>query len=79
MRYEYYGYPADFLFRYQKAINSTTVADVKRVAGKYLKPENLVTLVVGNQKSMKSPLTNLAAKMTTIDITIPNAQQTAKN
>jgi zinc protease len=79
MRYEYYGYPADFLFRYQKAINSTTVADVKRVAGKYLKPENLVTLVVGNQKSMKSPLTNLAAKMTTIDITIPNAQPTAKN
>lgn len=79
MRYEYYGYPADFLFRYQKAINSTTVADVKRVAGKYLKPENLVTLVVGNQKSMKSSLTNLAAKMTTIDITIPNAQPTAKN
>lgn len=79
MRYEYYGYPADFLFRYQKAINSTTVADVKRVAGKYLKPENLVTLVVGNQKSMKSSLTNLAAKMRTIDITIPNAQPTAKN
>ena len=79
MRYEYYGYPADFLFRYQKAINSTTVADVKRVAGKYLKPENLVTLVVGNQRSMKSSLTNLAAKMRTIDITIPNAQPTAKN
>lgn len=73
MRYEYYGYPADFLFRYQKAVNSTTVADVKRVAQKYLKPENLVTLVVGNQTGIKQPLTNLATKVTTIDITIPGS------
>jgi zinc protease len=79
MRYEYYGYPADFLFRYQKAITTTTTADVKRVAQKYLKPENLVTLVVGNQSDMKQPLTNLAAKVTTIDITITGTQPAAKN
>lgn len=79
MRYEYYGYPADFLFRYQKAVTSTTAADVKRVAQKYLKPENLVTLVVGNQTAMKQPLTDLAAKVTTIDITIPGTQPAAKN
>jgi zinc protease len=78
MRYEYYGYPADFLFRYQKAITSTTAADVKRVAKKYLKPENLVTLVVGNQTGMKQPLTDLAAKVTTIDITIPGTQPAAQ-
>jgi zinc protease len=52
---------------------------VKRVAQKYLKPENLVTLVVGNQSDMKQPLTNLAAKVTTIDITITGTQPAAKN
>jgi zinc protease len=78
MRYEYYGYPSDFLFRYQKAITATTAADVKRVAQKYLQPEKLVTLVVGNQTGMKQPLTSLSAKVTTIDITIPGTQPAAQ-
>ncbi|MFM6155370.1 MAG: M16 family metallopeptidase [Sphaerospermopsis kisseleviana] len=78
MRYEYYGYPSDFLFRYQKAITATTAADVKRVAQKYLQPEKLVTLIVGNQTAMKQSLTNLSAKITTIDITIPGTQPAAQ-
>lgn len=79
MRYEYYGYPADFLFRYQKGVTATTAADVQRVARKYLKPENLVTLIVGNQEAIQPPLTELAAKVTPIDITIPCSQAQAKN
>ncbi|MCM2406102.1 insulinase family protein [Anabaena sp. CCAP 1446/1C] len=79
MRYEYYGYPADFLFRYQKAITATTTADIQRVAKKYLKPENLVTLVVGNQTAIQPPLTQLAATVTPIDITIPATATPAKN
>ncbi|WP_017652203.1 M16 family metallopeptidase [Fortiea contorta] len=78
MRYEYYGYPADFLFRYQKAVAATTAADVQRVAKQYLKPENLVTLVVGNQTTIQPPLTQLAAQVTPIDVTIPTVPQ-AKN
>ncbi|KYC37644.1 peptidase M16 [Scytonema hofmannii PCC 7110] len=73
MRYEYYGYPSDFLFRYQKAVAATTAADVLRVAKKYLKPENLVTLVVGNQTAIKPPLTQLSAEVTPIDVTIPGS------
>ncbi|MBD2503200.1 insulinase family protein [Anabaena azotica FACHB-119] len=74
MRYEYYGYPADFLFRYQKAVAATTAADVQRVAKQYLKPDNLVTLVVGNQTAIQPPLTQLAAQVTPIDVTIPSSQ-----
>ncbi|MEP0869290.1 insulinase family protein [Trichocoleus desertorum AS-A10] len=73
MRYEYYGYPADFIFRYQRGVEATTSSDVQRVAQKYLKPENIVTLVVGNAKAIAPPLTSLGpkVKVTPIDITIP--------
>lgn len=78
MRYEYYGYPADFLFRYQRSVEATTAADVQRVAREYLKPENLVTLVVGNTAAIQPPLTQLAAEVTPIDITIPGAKLVMK-
>ncbi|MFB2980911.1 insulinase family protein, partial [Microseira sp. BLCC-F43] len=71
MRYEYFGYPADFLFRYQRAVEATTAADVQRVARNYLKPQNIVTLVVGNLTDIKPPLTSLAKQVTPIDIAIP--------
>lgn len=73
MRYEYYGYPSDFLFRYQRAVKATTAADIQRVAQKYLKPEQLVTLVVGNALAIQPPLTELAAKVIPVDITIPGS------
>jgi zinc protease len=79
MRYEYYGYPSDFLFRYQRAVQATTAADVQRVARKYLKPDNLVTLVVGNQSAIKPPLTQLATQVTVLDVTIPGSPTQAKN
>lgn len=73
MRYAYYGYPADFIFRYQKQVEATTIADVQRVAQTHLKPEQLVTLVVGNAEAMQPPLSAIApdGKVTPIDITIP--------
>lgn len=75
-RYEYYGYPADFLFRYQKKVEATTVADVQRVAQKHLQPDKLVKLVVGNAKAIQPPLTQLSSKtpVKQIDITIPQPQ-----
>lgn len=77
MRYEYYGYPADFLFRYQRAVKATTAADVQRVAKKYLNPEQLVTLVVGNATAIQPPLSELAAEVIPVDITIPTTKPIA--
>ncbi|MGF1677469.1 MAG: M16 family metallopeptidase [Rivularia sp. (in: cyanobacteria)] len=79
MRYEYYGYPEDFLFTYQKEVEKTTVADVQRVAKEHLKPENLVFLVVGNQTAINPPLTQLASQITPIDITIPGTPKPQAN
>lgn len=73
MRYEYYGYPKDFIFQYRRGVEATTISDVQRVAQKYLKPENIVTLVVGNGEAIQPPLSSLGdrVKVTPVDITIP--------
>jgi zinc protease len=73
LRYEYFGYPKDFIFRYRQGVEATTIADVQRVAKKYLKPEDLVTLVVGNAAQIQPPLTSLGTNVnvTAIDVTIP--------
>ncbi|MEW6495545.1 MAG: pitrilysin family protein [Cyanobacteriota bacterium] len=71
MRYEYYGYPKDFIFEYLEGVKATTIEDVQRVAQKYLQPNQLVTLVVGNAAAIQPPLTNLSNNVTSVDITIP--------
>ncbi len=74
MRYEFFGYPQDFIFRYQRGIKQTTIADVQRVARTYLQPEDMVTLVVGNSTTIQPPLTSLQASVTPLDVTIPQPQ-----
>lgn len=73
--YDYFGYPADFIFQYRKAVEATTIADVQRVAQKYLQPDKLVTLVVGNEKEIQPSLSTLGQPVTAVDITIPKASQ----
>jgi zinc protease len=73
MQYEYFGYPKDFIFTYRRAVEQTTIADVQRVAQKYLQPDQLVTLVVGNAKDVKPAIAQLnpGSEVIPIDITIP--------
>jgi zinc protease len=67
---EFYGYPADWYDRYVSGIEKVTPADVERVAKKYVAPNQLAVLVVGNDKEFDKPLSSLGS-VTPIDITIP--------
>lgn len=71
LRYEYFGYPEDFIFQYQDGVKNTTVEDILRVAQEHLQPEKLVTLVVGNSQAIEPPLTSLNQEIETVDISIP--------
>ncbi|HKH98690.1 MAG TPA: pitrilysin family protein [Candidatus Sulfotelmatobacter sp.] len=70
LTYEYYGYPPDWLDKFQAEIKKVTAADVNRVAAKYMHKDQLAVLVVGNTKEFDKPLTSLGA-VKEIDITIP--------
>jgi zinc protease len=67
-----YGYPSDFLERYRTGIEKVTSADVSRVAQKYVQPEKLAIVVVGNTPEIQPPLSGLG-KVITLDTTIPGA------
>lgn len=71
LRYEYYGYPADFIFQYQKAIQAVTKADVLRVARQYLRPQDFTIVAVGNPAEFGKPLSALGLPIRPIDLTIP--------
>jgi len=75
IRYEYYGYPKDFIFRYQKAIAAVTKQDVLRVAKQYLKPEELTIAAVGKPSEFGKPLADLGLPVATIDLKIPEPKQ----
>jgi zinc protease len=80
MTYEYYGYPPDWLDKYQAEIKKVTAADANRVASKYLHKDQLAVLVVGNTKEFDKPLSSLGA-VKQIDITIlpPPAEKADKD
>ncbi|MCX6590179.1 MAG: pitrilysin family protein [Acidobacteria bacterium] len=77
MTYEYYGYPKDFIFQYQKAVEAVTPADVHRVAKQYLKPENFTYVVTGKPADFKEPLSDLKLPITEIDLKIPEPKKPA--
>lgn len=73
--YNYYGLPADLFDRYIEDLRKVTVADVQRVARKYLRPDAMQILVVGHPDEVGDQLSEFGT-VNTIDITIPRPAQT---
>lgn len=55
---EFYGFPPDQLTKRIEAIKAVTVDDVKAAAEKYLHPDDLIVIVVGNQDLFDRPLSS---------------------
>jgi zinc protease len=69
---EFYGYPANYLETYKAGLEKVTVADLTAAAKKYIHPEQLAVLVVGNGPEIKPGLDALKlGPVQPIDITIP--------
>ncbi len=75
LTYAYYGFPADFLERYRRGIETVTKEDVARVAKKYIHPDKLVTLVVGKSEDFDRPLSEFG-EVQVVNITIPEPSGT---
>ncbi len=69
-QYEFYGYPSDFLQRYQEAIRNLTPADLLAAAKRNIRPADFVTMVVGNGEKVLPSVAALGEPRT-VDISIP--------
>ena len=58
-RLEFYAYPQGYLENYRDNISRVTKEDVLRVARKYIHPEAMVLMVVGDDKKFDKPLSDL--------------------
>lgn len=70
MSYAYRGLPDDAFEQYIEGVKATTIEDVQHVAQKYLNPDNLQILVVGNKDEIGDQLQKYG-DVKTIDISIP--------
>jgi zinc protease len=72
VRLEFYGFPPDYLETYKVALEKVTVDDVNAAAKKYIHPEKMAVLVVGNAPEIKPALEELnMGPVHAVDITIP--------
>lgn len=70
MTYLLYGYPADFNVKLRASIEKVTKEDVLSVAKRYLWPDKLHMVAVGDAKNFDKPLSTFGT-VNTLDISIP--------
>jgi zinc protease len=80
VRLEFYGYPTDYLEKYEAALHKVTLADLTAAAKKYIHPEKLAVLVVGNKQEIQPGLDELKlGPVHALDIAIPGAPKGQPN
>lgn len=65
---ELYGLPEDYFDRYRENIANVTKDEIARVAQKYLDPDRLLIVIVGNARQIREPLGGLGLPVSEMDI-----------
>lgn len=65
-----YGLPVDYLQTYRDRINAVTPADLKRVANKYLQPEKIAMVIVGDADAILPQVKPYAEKINIVDLSL---------
>ena len=65
---ELYGLPEDYFDRYRENIAAVGNDDIERVANKYINPERLLIVIVGNASQIREPLGTLGYPVHELDI-----------
>lgn len=68
VRLDFYAYPKDYMETYRQRIAVVTIADVQRVARKYLHPQQLQIVLVGNSHQYGKEVSDLGLPIETIDL-----------
>ena len=68
VRLDYYDYPDNYLETYRQKIEAVTIADVKRVAAKYLHPDKLQIVLVGDSQQYGDAIKILGLPVKNIDL-----------
>ncbi|GIW72948.1 MAG: hypothetical protein KatS3mg102_2490 [Planctomycetota bacterium] len=68
LRYEFYGFPADYLERFQRGVAAVGAGDVQRVAQQRMRPEELWIVVVGNDAAFDGDLAELGRPVQPIEL-----------
>jgi zinc protease len=59
---DYFGYSPDRIFQFQKAVRQVTVDQVRQAAQRNIRPDQFVTVIVGNQQEIEGQLESTTFK-----------------
>lgn len=68
MRLDFFAYPDNYLETYREKISAVTRADVQRVARKYLRPEQLQIVLVGDSRLFSAAVADLDLPVEKVDL-----------